>query len=191
MIDHGPAPSRLCSVSSHYTNKWHVACHKCDRSVLSVSTAGIDCWYQVNNGQHRPIFCQAQISGAFAHVLADAHRQFCATNCWYKQTVLHNRASCYVSRYLQRTVGSRYFYIWIIFTKYPWTKYSTISKIIPAQKITANLVVLNLVVKMHNVHSRNYYKVGFNFSLEIIRQKLAKFRFVAIPCWIPIHRCHE
>jgi hypothetical protein len=46
----------------------------------------------------------------------------------------------------------------------------------PAQKITANLVVLNLVVKMHNVCSRNYYKVGFNFSLEIIRLKLAKFR---------------
>ena len=54
--------------------------------------------------------------------------------------------------------------------------YSTISKIIPAQKITVNLVVLNLVVKMHNGRSRNYYKVGFNFRLEIIRLKLAKFR---------------
>jgi hypothetical protein len=43
-------------------------------------------------------------------------------------------------------------------------------------EITANLVVLNLVVKMDNVRSRNYYKVGFNFSLEIIRLKLAKFR---------------
>ena len=54
--------------------------------------------------------------------------------------------------------------------------YSTISKIIPAQKITVNLVVLNLVVKMHNGRSRNYYKVGFNFRLEMIRLKLAKFR---------------
>ena len=54
--------------------------------------------------------------------------------------------------------------------------HSTISKIIPAQKITVNLVVFNLVVKMHNVRSRNYYKVGFNFRLEIIRLKLAKFR---------------
>ena len=54
--------------------------------------------------------------------------------------------------------------------------YSTISKIIPAQKITVNLVALNLVVKMHNVCLQNYYKVGFNFSLEIIRLKLAKFR---------------
>ena len=60
--------------------------------------------------------------------------------------------------------------------------YSTISKIIPAQKITVNLVVLNLVVKMHNGRSRNYYKVGFNFRLEIIRLKLAKFRLN-----IPIH----
>ena len=54
--------------------------------------------------------------------------------------------------------------------------YSTISKIIPAQKITVNLVVFNLVVKMHNGRSRNYYKVGFNFRLEMIRLKLAKFR---------------
>ena len=54
--------------------------------------------------------------------------------------------------------------------------YSTISKIIPAQKITVNLVVFNLGVKMHNGRSRNYYKVGFNFRLEIIRLKLAKFR---------------
>ena len=52
--------------------------------------------------------------------------------------------------------------------------YSTISKIIPAQKITVNLVVFNLVVKMHNGRSRNYYKVGFNFRLEIIRLKLGK-----------------
>jgi hypothetical protein len=29
---------------------------------------------------------------------------------------------------------------------------------------------------MHNVRSRNYYKVGFNFSLEIIRLKVGKFR---------------
>jgi hypothetical protein len=28
----------------------------------------------VNNGQHRPLFCQAHISGAFAHVFADTHR---------------------------------------------------------------------------------------------------------------------
>ena len=54
--------------------------------------------------------------------------------------------------------------------------YSTISKIIPAQKITVNLVVFNLVVKMHNGRSRNYYKVSFNFRLEMIRLKLAKFR---------------
>ena len=54
--------------------------------------------------------------------------------------------------------------------------YSTISKIIPAQKITVNIVVLNLVVKMRNGRSQNYYKIGFNFRLEIIRLKLAKFR---------------
>ena len=65
--------------------------------------------------------------------------------------------------------------------------YSTISKIIPAQKITVNLVVFNLVVKMHNGRSRNYYKVGFNFRLEIIRLKLAKFR-LNIP--ITIKRLH-
>jgi hypothetical protein len=29
---------------------------------------------------------------------------------------------------------------------------------------------------MHNVRSRNSYKVGFYFSLEMIRLKLAKFR---------------
>ena len=62
--------------------------------------------------------------------------------------------------------------------------YSTISKIIPAQKITVNLVVFNLVVKMHNGRSRNYYKVGFNFRLEMIRLKLAKFRLN-----IPIGLC--
>ena len=63
--------------------------------------------------------------------------------------------------------------------------YSTISKIIPAQKITVNLVVFNLVVKMHNGRSRNYYKVGFNFRLEIIRLKLAKFRLnipISVTC---------
>jgi hypothetical protein len=146
MIDHGPAQSRPCSVSLHYTDKWAVACHKCDRSVLSVSNGRIDCWYRVNNGQHIPLSCKAHISGAFAHVFADTHRQSCTT----AQAAL-------VSSYLQCTVSARYFYIRIIFTKYPWTKYSTISKIIPAQKITANLVVLNLVVKMHNVRSRNYY----------------------------------
>ena len=54
--------------------------------------------------------------------------------------------------------------------------YSTISKLIPTQKITVNVVVFNLVVKMHNGRSRNYYKVGFNFRLEMIRLKLAKFR---------------
>ena len=64
--------------------------------------------------------------------------------------------------------------------------YSTISKIIPAQKITVNLVVFNLVVKMHNGRSRNYYKVGFNFRLEMIRLKLAKFRLN-----IPISTCIE
>jgi hypothetical protein len=68
------------------------------------------------------------------------------------------------------------FYIWIAITKYTWTMYSTISKIIPAQKITVNILVLNLVVKMHNVRSWNYYKVDFNFSLEIIQLKLARFR---------------
>jgi hypothetical protein len=36
-------------------------------------------------------------------------------------------------------------------------KVIAIRKIIPAHKITANLVVLNLAVKMHNVRSRNYY----------------------------------
>ena len=55
--------------------------------------------------------------------------------------------------------------------------YSTISKIIPAQKITVNLVVFNLVVKMHNGRSRNYYKVGFNFRLEIIR--FVEYRFAS------------
>jgi hypothetical protein len=109
MIDRGPAPSRPCSVSLHYTGKWPVTCHECDRPVLSVSTARIDCWYRVNNGQYRPRFCQTHISGAFAHVFADAHRQFCATNCWYKQTVLHNRARCSVSRYLQCAVSAMYF----------------------------------------------------------------------------------
>lgn len=79
MIDHGPAPSRPCSVSLHYTDKWPVACHKCDRSVLSVSNGRIDCWYRVNNGQHIPLSCQAHISGAFAHVFADTHRQSCTT----------------------------------------------------------------------------------------------------------------
>jgi hypothetical protein len=105
-----------------------------------------------------------------------------------------------------------------IFIKYPWTKYSTISKIVPIQKVTANLVVLNLVVKMHNFCQRNSYKVGFNFSLEMILLKLAKFRLntqimriIVIPpaligllldqivstanmnhvCWVSIHRCHE
>jgi hypothetical protein len=96
MIDRGPAQSRPCSVFLHYTDKWPVAYHKCDRSVLSVSTARIYCRYRVNNGQHRPLFCQAHISGAFAHVSADAHRQFCTTNYWYKQTVLHNRERCSV-----------------------------------------------------------------------------------------------
>jgi hypothetical protein len=33
------------------------------------------------------------------------------------------------------------------------------------------------VVKRHNVRSRNYCKVGFNFSLEMIRLKLGKLRF--------------
>ena len=65
--------------------------------------------------------------------------------------------------------------------------YSTISKIIPAQKITVNLVVFNLVVKMHNGRSRNYYKVGFNFRLEMIRLKLAKFRLnIPIGNWAQI-----
>jgi hypothetical protein len=49
-------------------------------------------------------------------------------------------------------------------------------QIIPAQKITANLVVLNLVLKMQIVRSRNLHNVDFNFSLEMIRLKLAKFR---------------
>ena len=44
----------LCIFALHL---WSVTVHKFDRSVLSVSTARIDCWYRVNNGQHRPLIC--------------------------------------------------------------------------------------------------------------------------------------
>ena len=97
--------------------------------------------------------------------LADTNRQFCTTA----------KAALFQGIYNVQSVQG-IFYIRIIIKKYTWTMYSTISKIIPAQKITVNLVVLNLVVKMHNGRSRNYYKVGFNFRLEMIRLKLAKFR---------------
>jgi hypothetical protein len=121
------------------------------------------------------------------NLLGSYLRRICACIRWRTQTALGSqfliqtdslgqprKVLCFkiFSMYSQCKVFLHPIYI----HKYPWTKCSTMSKIIPAQKVTANLVVLNLVVKMHNVRSRNYYKVGFNFSLEIIRMKLAKFR---------------
>jgi hypothetical protein len=108
------------------------------------------------------------------HVFADEHRQLWATNSSYRQSWTTAQAALFQDICNVQSVQG--IFTSDLDTQIFLDKYSTISKIIPAQKVTANLVVPNLVLKMHNVRSRNYYKVGFNFSLELIRLKLAKFR---------------
>jgi hypothetical protein len=99
----------------------------------------------VNNGQHIPLSCQAHISGVFAHVFADTRRQSCTT----AQAALF-QGICNV----QSVQG--------IFTSELYSQnipeQSTVQSANNTRtEITANLVVLNLVVKIHNVRSQNYY----------------------------------